>query len=109
MVLQRGPVTDRDVTCGWMVVVIGAVFTVVGVKTELLRASEDTETALVKPGSVTVEYVVGLTDDVMEDDMGEVVVDGTGVVELTSLVVENDLEQQNEVEVEGEPLQLIYL
>ena len=37
---------------------IGAVFTVVGVKVVLFRESEDTETSLVNAGTVAVEYVV---------------------------------------------------
>ena len=41
-----------------MVVVIGAVFTVVGIKVVFFRESEDTETSLVEAGSVAVEYVL---------------------------------------------------
>ena len=56
---------------------IGAVFTVVGINVVLFRESEETETSLVKTGSVAVEYVVGFKNSVMEDDIGTVMVDST--------------------------------
>ena len=73
-----------------MVVVIGAVFTEVGVKVVLFRESVNTETELVTAGSVAVEYVVGLQDSVMEDDIGTMVVDATSAVVTNGIVVEHD-------------------
>ena len=76
---------------------IEAVFTVVGVKVVLFRESEDTETSLVKAGTVAVEYVVCLKDSVMEDDIGTV----TSAVVTNGFVVEHDVEEEAELEVEG--------
>ena len=60
MELHRVPVTDRDVTCRLMVEMIGAVFTVLGVKAKMFSEPEDTEKSLVKAGSAALEYVVRL-------------------------------------------------
>ena len=84
-----------------MVVAIGAVFTMVGVKSVLLCESEDIETSLVKTGSAAVESVVGLKDSVMEYNIGAVVVDVISVMLTNGLVVEHDAEQEEELYVEG--------
>ena len=56
---------------------------------------------LVKAGSVAVEYVAGLKDSVMEDDIGTEVVDATSAVVTNGYVVEHDEEQEKQLEVEG--------
>ena len=80
---------------------IGAVLTVVGIKVVLFRESEDTETSLVKAGSVAVEYVVVLKYSVIEDNIGTEVVDGTSAVVTNGFVVEHDVEEEEQLEVES--------
>ena len=48
----------------------GSVYSCRDKSSVVFRESEDTETSLMKAGSVAVEYVVGLKDSVMEDDIG---------------------------------------
>ena len=62
-----------------------------------------------RAGSVVVGYVVGLKDSVMEDDIGTVVVDATSAVVTNGFVVEHDVEQEEEVEMEGMGAIEIYL